>query len=62
MIFGLSKVGKIHVFTDSHECICDMNIHFHKEVTGEYVRNTDKLCKNCQRVIKNAEKNGDKVI
>jgi hypothetical protein len=50
MKYGTTKTGKIHVFTDNNECICDLNIQIDKEVSREYIetRKITDLCFNCQ--------------
>jgi hypothetical protein len=48
MIFGKTTTSKIHIFTDSKECICDLHIHMKIEVSKQYSEIHKKdLCKNC---------------
>lgn len=46
MKYGKTKTGKVHIFTDMNECICDLNIPIFKEVSKEYAQRN--LCKNCE--------------
>ena len=48
--YGTTKTGKIHVFTDNNECLCDLNITIDREVSKEYaeIRPITQICGNCQ--------------
>jgi hypothetical protein len=50
MKYGTTKTGKIHVFTDKNECLCDLNIQIDKEVSQEYAetRQITQICGSCQ--------------
>lgn len=52
MKYGTTKTGKIHLFTDDNECICDLNIKLDKIVSNEYAEivHSEKVCITC-RVI-----------
>ena len=50
MKYGTTKTGKIHVFTNNNECLCDINIKIEKEVSQEYAetRPITSICGSCQ--------------
>lgn len=50
MKYGTTKTGKIHVFTDKNECLCDLNIKIDNEVSLEYAetRLITQICGTCQ--------------
>jgi hypothetical protein len=53
MKYGTTATGKIHVFTDMNECLCDLNIKIDKEVSKEYAetRPCTKICGSCQSCL-----------
>ena len=53
MKYGTTKTGKIHVFTDANECLCDLNIKIDKEVSQEYAetRSITSICGTCQSCL-----------
>jgi hypothetical protein len=57
MQHGTTKTGKIHVFTDNNECLCDLNIKIERQVSLEYIRFIpfDKICNNCYDKLKNID-------
>lgn len=49
MKLGTTKTGKIHIFTDKNECLCDLNIHIKHEVSEEYT-DIKSVCLNCLHI------------
>jgi hypothetical protein len=63
MKYGTTKTGKVHIFTDKNECICDLNIIINKEVTKEYLEITGiRICETCRKILLNKPFNKQEYI
>jgi hypothetical protein len=59
MKYGKTTSPKIHVFTDSNECICDLHINMKTEVSKQYAQIHKKdLCKNCLQRLNESDNFG----